>query len=56
MEELEGVAAEVAAMAAEMRGSWNQGTALERRAGPWCRYCPILAECPEGQAAEALIG
>jgi len=56
MEELEGVAAEVAAMAAEMRGSWNQGTALERRAGPWCRYCPILEECPEGQAAEALIG
>lgn len=26
----------------------------ERRAGPWCRYCPLWDECPEGQAALAV--
>lgn len=55
-EDIEAVAGEVASMAGELRLAWGEGSALERRAGPWCRYCPILEQCPEGQAADALIG
>jgi len=54
--DLERVAGEVADLVNAMRRSWAEGSELERRAGPWCRYCPILEECPEGQAAEALLG
>jgi hypothetical protein len=50
------VAAEVAALVNEMRRAWSAGVEPVRTAGPWCRYCPILAECAEGQAAEALLG
>ncbi|MCI0424238.1 MAG: PD-(D/E)XK nuclease family protein [Actinobacteria bacterium] len=49
------VAAEVAAMVNELRTAWESGDRLVRRAGPWCRHCPILDECPEGQATVALI-
>jgi hypothetical protein len=50
------VAAGVASLVNEMRRAWVAGSKLERRAGPWCRYCPILDDCPEGQATEALLG
>jgi hypothetical protein len=53
--DLQGVADEVGEMVSQMRSSWAQGEGFQRRPGPWCRYCPILAECPEGQAADALI-
>jgi hypothetical protein len=49
------VAGEVATLAGEVRAAWASKTQLERRAGPWCRYCPILSECAEGQAAGALL-
>lgn len=49
------VATEVARLASEMRTAWSAGSRLEKRAGPWCRFCPILADCAEGQAAEALL-
>ena len=26
----------------------------ERRGGPWCRYCPLLEDCPEGRVADSL--
>jgi hypothetical protein len=54
-EMVEAVAAEVALMAGELRLAWRDGADLVRRAGPWCGYCPILAGCPDGQAAEALL-
>jgi hypothetical protein len=49
------VAKEVAQLANEIRTAWSEGSTLEKRAGPWCRFCPILSECDEGQAAEALL-
>ncbi len=49
------VADEVAELANSVRKAWKEGARLERRAGPWCRFCPILEECPEGRAAEALL-
>jgi hypothetical protein len=53
--DVESVASEVVAMVTQMRSAWQDGHTLERRAGPWCRYCPILDECPDGQTAEALL-
>ncbi|MEX1125749.1 MAG: PD-(D/E)XK nuclease family protein [Acidimicrobiia bacterium] len=50
------VATEVGNLVNEMRGAWSSGVEPVRTAGPWCRYCPILAECAEGQAAGALLG
>ncbi len=49
------VADEVAEMATRLREAWQSGVPLERIAGPWCRYCPILEECPEGQAVGAML-
>lgn len=49
------VAAEVGELANEIRGAWADGEHLEKRAGPWCRFCPILEDCPEGKTAEALL-
>jgi hypothetical protein len=54
--DLQHVADETTQMASDLRATWHSGSTLERRAGPWCRYCPILDECPEGQATEALLG
>ncbi len=54
--DVERVIAEVSALVSEIRLGWNKGVGLERRAGPWCRYCPVLEDCSEGKAAEALLG
>lgn len=37
------------------RGSVAQ-EGLERTAGPWCRYCPVLDSCSEGAAAVQVFG
>jgi hypothetical protein len=50
------VAADVARLVDEMRQAWTEGGMLSRTGGPWCRYCPILDDCPEGKATEALLG
>lgn len=50
------VAADVGQLVNEMRRSWAEGVSLDRHGGPWCKYCPILTECAEGQSAEALLG
>jgi len=50
------VAAEVGDLVNEMRRAWSAGIEPVRTGGPWCRYCPILGECAEGQAAGALLG
>lgn len=49
------VAGEVASLVDEMRSAWGDGTGLTRSGGPWCRYCPLLDDCPEGKATEALL-
>jgi hypothetical protein len=54
--DLNRVAAEVGALVNEMRLAWASGVEPVRTGGPWCRYCPILAECAEGQAAGAELG
>ncbi len=55
LERVEATAAEVATMVSEMRVSWASGEAAARIAGPWCRWCPLLAQCTEGQAVIALL-
>jgi hypothetical protein len=50
------VAGEIGQMVDEIRRAWGEGITLDRNGGPWCKYCPILVECPEGQATEALLG
>ena len=57
--ELTMVARHVANLVTEIRTTWSSATAGERaptprRAGPWCRYCPLLEDCPEGRSAEAI--
>lgn len=54
--DVERVAGEIGELVNTIRTAWSQGSELERRAGPWCRYCPILSECAEGRAVEALLG
>lgn len=54
--DVETVARDIAELVNGMRQAWSSNGRLEKRGGPWCRYCPILADCPEGQATEALLG
>lgn len=49
------VAEKVASMVTALRHSWSSGNELERRAGPWCQYCAVLDDCPEGQASRAVF-
>lgn len=49
------VATDVARLVDGMRKAWSEGVSLDRNGGPWCRYCPILDDCAEGQTAEALL-
>jgi hypothetical protein len=49
------VAAEIAAMVDAIRASWASGGDLERTGGPWCRYCPLLEDCPEGKTTTDLL-
>ena len=52
------IATHVSDLVTQIRTSWSSDAGnqvlSERRAGPWCRYCPILDSCPEGQSAEAI--
>ena len=38
-----------------LRTSWASDGSLDRVAGPWCRWCPLLDECTEGSAAVDLL-
>lgn len=51
---VEETAALVADAITRIRRGWEEGRALERRGGPWCRFCGLLGECEEGSAAAAL--
>ena len=55
-EDVTKVAGDVCDIVDALRTGWIESVALEKRAGPWCSYCPILEDCEEGQAAEALLG
>ena len=48
-------ATRVAKVVTELRTTWRVGGEFPRVAGPWCRWCPLLDECAEGQAAQALL-
>ena len=39
----------------QLRSSWADNVELPRNGGPWCRYCPLLTDCPEGQAAKLVF-
>ena len=55
MADVNRVAAEVGTMVDDLRRAWSAGTEPARHGGPWCRYCPLLEDCVEGKAAEALL-
>jgi hypothetical protein len=38
-----------------LRERWESGEEFERVGGPWCRWCPLLEDCSEGQSATALL-
>jgi hypothetical protein len=52
--DLDATAGAVAGVIDRLRASWG-GDALERRAGPWCSWCPLLESCAEGRAAADLL-
>jgi hypothetical protein len=39
-----------------LRAAFATGDDLERRAGPHCRWCPLLEGCTEGSAAMQVLG
>jgi hypothetical protein len=52
VEETAGAAASAVSL---LRQAFSTGGHLERAAGPWCRWCPLLDQCEEGRAATALL-
>lgn len=46
---------DVAEMITVLRKAVDSGHDLERLAGPYCRWCPLLADCEEGSAAMGLL-
>ena len=56
VDQAEQTAREVAAMVDTLRAAFLTGDDLERRAGPHCRWCPLLDECAEGAAAMQILG
>jgi hypothetical protein len=52
---VEETAAKTAKMVAVLREAFTDGRSLDRVAGPWCRWCPLLDECAEGQATTKLL-
>lgn len=48
-------AADVAEMVDVLRRLWATGGDFERRGGPWCRFCPILEGCREGEATIKIL-
>jgi hypothetical protein len=44
----------VAGIVSTVRSSFSAGDPLDRNAGPWCRFCPVVGQCPEGAAAAAI--
>jgi RecB family exonuclease len=55
-ERAEVVAQEVASMIEMLRSAFQSGDDIERRAGPHCRWCPLLDGCTEGTTAVEILG
>lgn len=49
------VAATVSEFVTVIRTMWVTGESLALSAGPWCRYCPLSDDCPEGRVALQLL-
>ena len=47
-------AGQVGEMVTQLRSAWNEDRDIERRGGPWCKYCALLDSCAEGRAASRL--
>jgi len=47
-------AGQVADMVGRLRSAWEEDRGIERRGGPWCKFCGILDSCAEGRAATRL--
>jgi hypothetical protein len=52
---VQATARRVAAVVTDLRTTWATGGEFARIAGPWCKWCPLLDECPEGRAAQAIL-
>lgn len=48
-------AREVADLVENLRRALASGDRLDKVAGGWCRWCPILPECAEGRGAAAVF-
>lgn len=53
--DVETVAEEVSKLVNEIRNAWATGASAQKRGGPWCKFCPILSDCAEGQSVGALL-
>ena len=54
-ERVETAAGEIASMIGTLRAAFLSGEDIERRAGPHCRWCPLLDECSEGTTALEIL-
>lgn len=52
---LTATARQVADVVDALRSAWAEQRGIERRGGPWCRFCGLLESCAEGRAASALL-
>lgn len=53
--ELERTAGRVAGLIDTIRSAWAGGPEPGKRPGGWCRFCPVLQDCSEGQAAQRVM-
>ncbi len=51
LREVERTVGRVSELVAALRSAAASGTNLTKRAGSWCRYCPVLDDCDEGRSA-----
>jgi len=54
MERATATGAAVVEMVNTLREAFREDRELERRGGPYCRWCPLLETCAEGNAATAV--
>jgi len=56
IERADEVAREIVSMIETLRDAFESGGDIERRAGPHCRWCPLLDRCSEGTTAVEILG
>lgn len=54
LDDVHATAARVAQLVTSYRTAETGDPEMERFAGPWCCFCPVLAACPEGASAVAI--